>query len=65
MQSALCNRRRIETTFEGEAGFFRCVIKSADYEILAVMSLWAPRQFFVLIRKPLDNFRPGDIRPEF
>jgi hypothetical protein len=29
------------------------------------MSLRAPRQPFVLIRKPLDNFRPRNVRSEF
>ena len=64
MQSGFCDWRRIETAFESEAGFFRCEIKCADYEVLAVMSLRTPRQFFVLICEPLDNFGPRDVRPE-
>ena len=65
MQSGLCNRGRIEAAFESKSGFFRCVIKSANDEVFAVMSLRTSRQFFVFRRKTFDNFKPGDVRPDF
>jgi len=64
MQTGLCDRCCIEAAFESEAGFFRCVIKSADNEVFTIMPLRTPPQFFVLMREPLDNFRPGDVRSE-
>ncbi len=65
MQTRFCNRHRIEAAFESEAGFLRCVVKSADYEVFAVMSLRTPRQSFILGSKPLDNFSPRNVCPEF
>jgi len=65
MQSRFYNRGRIEAAFESEAGFLRCVIKSTDYEVFAVMTLGTSRQFFILIRKSLDNFRPRNVRSKF
>ena len=64
-QTGFCNSRRIEAAFESEAGFFRCVIKSTDYEVFAVMSFRTPRQSFILMREPLDNFRPRNVCSEF
>src|SRR5947208_9079850 len=52
MQTRFCDGRCIETAFESEPGFFRCVIKSTDNEVFAVVSLRTPRQFLVLVRKP-------------
>ena len=63
-QTMFCNWGCVKSAFEREAGFLRSVIKSTDYEVFAVMSLRAPRQSFILIRKPLDNFRPRDVRSE-
>jgi len=63
-QTAFCNWGCVKSAFKREAGFLRRVIKGTDYEIFAVMSLRTPRQSFVLIRKPLDNFRPRDICSE-
>src|SRR5439155_22567302 len=64
-QTTFCNWGCVESAFEREAGFLRRVIKSTNYEVIAVMSLRASRQSFILIRKPLDNFRPRDVRSEF
>jgi hypothetical protein len=64
-QTTFCDRGCIKSAFECEARFFRGVIESADYEVFTVMSLRALRQPFVLIRKPLDNFRPRNVRSEF
>jgi len=64
-QTTFCDRGCIKSAFECEARFFRGVIESADYKVFTVMSLRAPRQRFVLMRKPLDNFRPRNIGSEF
>src|SRR6188472_2042158 len=63
-QTTFCDRGRVKSAFECEARFFRSVIESADYEVFTVMSLRTPRQLFVLIRKPPDNFRPRNVRSE-
>src|SRR5207237_9942479 len=65
MQTRFCDGRCIETAFESEPGFFRCVIKSTDNEVFAVVSLRTPRHFFVRVREPLDNFRPRNVCSKF
>ena len=62
MQSGLCDQRCVKAALESKTRFLWCVIERAHDEVLTVMSLWAPRQFIVLIRKPLHDLGPWDVR---
>ena len=61
MQSWFCHRRRVKSAFKCKSGFHWRVIKSADHEIFAAVTLRPVREFLVLIRETLDNFRPRNI----
>ena len=61
MQPRFRNRRRVKDALESKTRFLRCVIKRAHDEVFTVMSLRTPRQFVVLVRKPLHDFRPWDV----
>ena len=61
LQSGLRSRRRVKAALGSETRFFWCVIERAHDEVFAVVSLQAPRQFVVLVRKPLHHLRPRDI----
>lgn len=62
MQPWLGDPRRVEAALEGESGFLWRVIKRADDEVFTGMTAGTPRQLFIFIGEPLDNFRPRNIR---
>ena len=62
LQSGFRYWRCIKPALESETRFFWCVIDRAHHEVFAVVSLRTPREFVVLVRKPLNDFRPWDIR---
>src|SRR5947207_15227191 len=62
MQSRSRCRCRIKSALESETGFHRSVIESADYEVLAVVTLRAPRQLLIFLGKTLYNFRTWIVR---
>lgn len=61
VQSSFRRGRRIETAFESETGFHGRVIKSADDEILAVVTLRTPRQFLIFVSKTVHYFGPWNV----
>ena len=61
MQPRLCNRRRVKAALETKTRFLRRVIERAHDEVFTVVPLRTPRQFVVLVRKPLQDFRPWDV----
>src|SRR5262245_32388311 len=61
-QAGLCYWCCIKAALKGETGFFRCVIERTHNEILAVVTLGAPGQSFVLICQSLHDFRPWNVR---
>src|SRR5437667_12190648 len=61
MQSRSRCRCRIKSALESKTGFHRSVIESANYEVLAVVTLRAPRQFLIFIGKTLHNCRPRNV----
>ena len=61
MQPRFRNRRRVKAGLESKTRFLRCVIKRAHDEVFTVVSLGTPRQFVILVRKPLDDLRPWDV----
>ena len=56
-----CN---IEPTLSGETGFHRGVVKRANDEVSARMSLRSSRQNFIFARQPRLCFRPWDVAQE-
>jgi hypothetical protein len=64
MQSRFYDRRRVETALESETGFHWRVIESADDEVLAIVTLWTPRQFRVFVGKTLHDFWPRNVCTE-
>ena len=61
-QSGLRHSSRVEATFQSEPGFLRRVIKRADDEIFAGMTLWSSRELGVFISETLNNLRPRNVR---
>ncbi len=64
MQSRFCDWRRVKAALESETGFHWRVIESADDEVLAIVTLWTPRQFLVFVGKTLHDFRPRNVCTE-
>src|SRR6266513_1276691 len=62
VQSGLSNRSRVKAALKSKSPFLWCVIERAHDEVFTVVSLRTPRQFVVLIREPLHNLRPRDVR---
>jgi len=65
MQSGLRHRRRVESALKSETRFHRRVIKCADDEVIAIVTLRTPRKFLILIREPLHHFGPWNVRVKF
>src|SRR6266853_1674020 len=52
---------RVKAALESESTFFGRVVKCADDEIFAGVTLRAPGEFFIFVGKPLHHFRPRNI----
>ena len=65
VQSRPAHPRRIEAAIEGESRLLWRVIKCADNEIFAAVSAGPSREFFILERETLINFRPRDVGKSF
>ena len=62
MQTGFCFERNIKAALGRKARFHRRVIKCADNEVFAVMTLRTSRELFILLLQSLDHFRPRNIR---
>jgi hypothetical protein len=65
MQSGARYRRRVKSALESETRFHRSVVESADDEVLAIVTLRAPRQFLIFIGKTLHHLGPRNVRTNF
>src|SRR5437762_11046001 len=61
VQARLCHARRIKAALEGKTTFFWRVVKGADDEIFAGVTLRTTGEFFIFVGRTLHHFRPRNI----
>ena len=61
VQSGLCYWCRIESAFGCKTRLHGRVVKRADDEVFATVSLRTPREFFIFLRQTLHDFGPRNV----
>src|SRR5438270_13258806 len=62
-QSWFAHSSRVKAALKSESAFLGGVVKCADDEIFAAVSLRTPRELFIFGSETLRNFRPRNVRP--